>query len=1150
MLVMPTARCPKCRFEIAFETDATGIVCSQCGAKFKLKAVPKTAPPTPSRPTVRKAVVVENDADDEPIANSVRSEKPKKRKVRKNSVRLSKWHVGGAAAMVIAAIVTTLYLAWPFGGGGEGGAGTAEIQSPVDADSHFGSFAPSVKIEDPSKPKPFEVVAPKDWNVQVDPSKSPPLKLDPTFAIVSADEPVISRGEGRYLIRSGKKYDSVVPEPVLDITTNQPIGEYHGLLPLVWSPFLSPDGHYLIGPDPAYGQPATFNEGKLFVWKLGAKDPPAQMFLKGVLLWADFTGPREFSTVMIDDSIQTPTYTFAVWDVVTAKVLRQAPLEERDVTYTRANQNPSYKFNVAETFGMGKVVLHYTPAPCLGTVSPGGRYVFLGSVAGISVIEVSTGKVVGRLPVRLAERCRDDFRGFGFNSDGTELRAVLKCDTSNQSMTRSEPALHFVTWDIATGRMKTFHKMLTYQTGDNCAGPIYDGPEPDTFVIATCDPSKATLIPTLMKYIKQNQSSPAFRPAPGVMISTGPFVFPRSLSHVLYGHYGKSYLAAGLATALPLKIKPPVVMPTDLVVFAQTLTDRPTEDAPMHLFADANPRPKPVTPDRTAIAVPAAAVTWSVSVAGETAPPAFDHQGRFDRWPDAWGESEAAVIRSGTAPTANALRHVEWVRHDLKTGVAAAPVVLWPWASCKPLAREIIMPMVAALTRGGERLALCDPDDASRIDVFDDKGKWLTGFHPSVKSRVEWLAWCTPTRLLTKANHRVTGWEMPACKAMFEIADFPDSPLLPPSRTWMARAMADRVEFFDTATGRTLGRCTATTPGNWRHTSLSLDGRTLVRVTEGYPSIPDEPKSPLGSRVRTWDLATGQERPAVFFDRIIDYRTGWSGPRRMVVPNRAPINLGNGFIRTTCDLYDIDAGAIVATFGPPKNHGEPSDSKERPLQSDPFGRWWVTISGSLSPHFRPTRFDQSNVPESGNYPFRSGVPIRVRVELDGHATLAAQRLAAGLQRSGYTIAPDGWLLEATATSVDTQELLKSSPTDEVGQPLPKLVIAWRLMDPKGRLAWEGDRTEMHWNMRKSRYFTGSSSDDEIKTGGLAEKPKFYVNNFHFKGRSAHAAIVEEIGSQQASGMSLPKSFPRVLLEVGSSYTPTPIRGEYTVPAPK
>src|SRR5581483_5261965 len=173
-------------------------------------------------------------------------------------------------------------------------------------------------------------------------------------------------------------------------------------------------------------------------------------------------------------------------------------------------------------------------------------------------------------------------------------------------------------------------------------------------------------------------------------------------------------------------------------LYAMTADAAALRDKASAALAAAAPRPAPAKADRAAARTgPASAGPWAVPAPPAAAPAPLGPDARLPRWPDAWAERQVAFVDFTMRSNGTDVRYeVSWTRHDPAAG---APTVLWPWADRDPGAQPRPEDVRAALTPDGETLALRDPADPKRLDVWDATGRRLTGFVAYPDREVEWL---------------------------------------------------------------------------------------------------------------------------------------------------------------------------------------------------------------------------------------------------------------------------------------------------------------------------------------------------------------------------------------------------------------------------
>src|SRR5205814_259794 len=137
-------------------------------------------------------------------------------------------------------------------------------------------------------------------------------------------------------------------------------------------------------------------------------------------------------------------------------------------------------------------------------------------------------------------------------------------------------------------------------------------------------------------------------------------------------------------------------------------------------------------------------------------------------------------------------------------------------------------------------------------DVWDAGGQRLLGLVPYPDYPLVWVGWSANGRLLTAGRGKLTAWEVPAGRAVFEVEGQYAGPVhLEPGRRWLVAAtFPGPIDVLAADTGACLGRCSADNYGyRCAQLALSPDGTRLVRAL-----------SAVSANLAVWDLTTG--RPA------------------------------------------------------------------------------------------------------------------------------------------------------------------------------------------------------------------------------------------------------------------------------------------------
>jgi hypothetical protein len=528
------------------------------------------------------------------------------------------------------------------------------------------------------------------------------------------------------------------PLQVKDLRTGEVAGRFAWKAPAWARPRLSPDARFLVGPDNKPGCPATVKDGLLFVWKRETAAPTGELKVPGPVVWLDFVADDNIAVLALADP---PV--LQLWDVASAKLERSVALPRGEFT---APASDPFTLRPAPPDART-----YAPDPALGTVSPGGSYVALGGATAVHVVSLKDGKLAGslRLPRKRLwpsgkpgnQRCE----GLTFSTDGGELHALVQAGQG-----------WLVTWSMATG-------LAISQTDlDNKGfhGPPLSGPEPGTVIVPSWQFDAAIVDKTL-----REPAGLPYYTAAVVDTRNGAVLAPLALLPLRRSGDGVFALNA-------VKFAPPLPLPPSLAGQKTLSADQKLRLADARVLYVASldreairrqqaaqphdaARPPARPGNRTGLAAgkPAPPSAWSrppappEPVAGlvgafhvPNSPPLFGDAvvgfvSSYRRLNDGkLIESLRPKAQTGNGEAAKQLdaaykfpSGVHWHRYDLRTGKPAGPVVeLWTWAT-SPLTGAVYdfgtAPAAAAMTRDGSRLALRDPADAARVDVWDSSGR-------------------------------------------------------------------------------------------------------------------------------------------------------------------------------------------------------------------------------------------------------------------------------------------------------------------------------------------------------------------------------------------------------------------------------------------
>jgi hypothetical protein len=543
------------------------------------------------------------------------------------------------------------------------------------------------------------------------------------------------------------------------------------------------------------------------------------------------------------------------------------------------------------------------------------------------------------------------------------------------------------------------------------------------------------------------------------------------------------------------------------------------------------PRPEPEKVDRSALISPSAPKAWEVPIdaAPDNAPALVAtytvKDGADFVVPWAGGSAMSAVIVR-RVDTPRGRYSLQWQRVDMTTGKGDEPVPLWP--SILPPG-QVPPPagsgsIVADQTFDGSRLALRDAANAGRTDIWDKSGKRLHGFLPYGKDgSLDGLFWAGDSRLITIGGGKVTGWEIPGPKAVFELTGYGGAYAVSPGRKWIALQYDKQIDLFETATGKPLGRLSQANPAGkpWHGFAVSPDGTQLAAVELVRPGYNEKPGI-WGYSI--WDLRTGQAQRT---DRLFagsgarpGHHVMWLAPRLL---------LAGG-----ADVIDLDARAVTATLGL---------NATRPLAS-PDGRYWGARS-DRTPANPDQQLPMETVvaaslddtvrtlprPAFADVVFREGQTVEVVSETGDGSRDAVIRSHVGqlLGAEGYGVGRGGWRIRVTGKRGGSSGTLSTPKGDKIS--IPSVSWTIQLVDPAGTVHWEGSASG-GFDLNHSKYRTGK---EELGPGPFGGS----VTHFNFGARDPVEAMSEEAWDNFLDGLKS-LSYPRVLARVNGKVVRLPI----------
>jgi WD40 repeat protein len=969
-------------------------------------------------------------------------------------------------------------------------------------------------------------LAPARWAGAPDPPAKRADPPPPEFARFYQGSPLFASGDGPYFvlftgdwagsgeIARAKDDNGLGVEEgnsprqfvrLMDLRTGKQAARFSWRVPL-WHPCrLSPEGTYIVGPNPAFPAASLANDGLLIAWKREAPEPVTRMKMPGKVAWMDFLDDNRFGVLTFD-----PSPVLQVWDLAASKPVQSVSLPEEELPVPRAyNEAP------------GKAEpLAFTPRSVAGAVSPGGHQVALGGLKHIFVIAGDGILGALRWPA-LVNRTKTpesrDYMSLGFSPDGRELISVLNVD--DRTIT------YLARWSMETGRVRGICRMTAGPgKGAVYGGPPLPGPAPGTLILprsllgfqgegdrpgAILDASDGSLVAKLRHVTVRVLDGGASRlvygsfeheTRPDIDQKTPPWKKDPDAGKLTAEERRQWEGRAKLGTAI-------YVAPIDRAPFAERLVARAADD-----------RPPAGQPDRTGLVVSKAEppAAWEPLPApaaplaeARSVPNVLESRPYFGLTHVAFLDGRKKLEDAGPQAGLN------WHRVDLRKEAAPSiSVPLWPWATA-PGAKDDFdaaktVP-AAAMSNDGEMLALRDPSNPARVDVWRATGERIAGFRPYDTRPIDWVSWSPGGRLLTLGDGKLTGWDAATARAVYEVAGDYRLPVEPArGRRWLVVSCNGRLDLLDAETGRCLGRIpTGDTPADpYQSLALSPDGTVLALCCRGDAERFRQAPFPGFGLLRAWNLTTGKEQEPIVLQRLF----GWpiflpdngrvlmargtydlaSGLPAEVFNFYGPLGLGPDGRLWTFDLPNPDAPARPA---PPPVPGKP------PAAPGPAGDPKATRGNLRAIDFAPKT---AGKPLDRAWLCDKRSPISVEVDVgDAQRSLKmAQNMVARLMAEGFTVGPGGFRLKAREREVVTN--LSGAHAPFLGnQPVPGIEVTWSLHGPNGTQVWR---------LHKLAEFTGQSryAKGSRKTGKRIGMMEEVVTEYDFGGRNPREALLEEL----------------------------------------
>jgi hypothetical protein len=897
---------------------------------------------------------------------------------------------------------------------------------------------------------------------------------------------VFAAGRPLLLVAGGKSGEAPA---VWDLASGKKLGEFSKAAPIDRLTRLSPDG----------GRIACYDSGgaagTIDVWEAGGDRPAARLKPAGGVFWFDFMPD---SRRLAAHCIGTEDQRLQVWDVTGGRAISDAALPANLFPHpgTAAKANPRTGRGRSRPGDPPSPVMpprNPKPDPYAGAVSPGGRYVALSTSGRFVLVSVADCQVAGDLPWQDGQW---RVRAAQFSADGLEFQAILYLPKTGMHG-REEPAqggrLHC--WEMEKG---TSVVDVTLST-PLAAGPILTGPDAGSLVVSG-NYDWALPAPGSLQATPESAGMVVDR-GTGAVLAKLPFCpvarltdgrlagyEPNRVVADKYGHFVVDDKAGRFAVCT--KPDPASLAGPADEARAELQGLPPAKDGDRSAVRAVEPQPPAAwsVPARAAVAPGALVASVPVPAPGVLLVAA----------------NRAAVVTQSRHEQPKAHLNTEVTYLDLQKGTAGGETlvlrtILENAAPNGPQVQKGAGPYFGDLSPSGA-IVLRDPDDPRRVDARDGSGKWIAGLRP-YNQILDWAGWSADGKLLTLGGGQLTAWELPSCKAVYEMNCGRDAKvIMTPDHTLAVVATAGRLDVLDAATGECRGRLDA--PGQLLSLALSADGQHLAAL---FAARRGAGLRPGWREVRAWSLADGRSE-GVAPVAALNSRLQWAGPRQVLVGG--------------VSLVDLEVGWATALLQAPAGR--------MPLAVSPDDRLWYLVTETLpqgtdrqSIRDRALRIAQGKPadltgptrlvaatrppPAGGELVFGPKVPLRLEVEFDGpsHKAAAVAAWTACARDMGFTVGDGGWTLKMSAREQETNTTMDFGPGGSLLQVrVPMVSGKAELVAPDGTVVQTSSFTQ-RFPGRASKYFK-KKQDVVVGPNGR------WIELYDFRGQDPKTAMADEV----------------------------------------
>jgi hypothetical protein len=456
--------------------------------------------------------------------------------------------------------------------------------------------------------------------------------------------------------------------------------------------------------------------------------------------------------------------------------------------------------------------------------------------------------------------------------------------------------------------------------------------------------------------------------------------------------------------------------------------------------------------------------------------------------------------------------------------------------------------MAFDMSHDGKLFAVGNWEAHDRVDIWTNQGKKLFSFLPcGAGTLVDWVGFTAEGNLLVVGGGEVTAWQLmdDSARGIYRTSGggYRAPCYLISNRHLLFASRGRSFDIVDVTTGQCRNRLGIEHDGLIFQIAPSLDGQSVAALyckQEQWAShLRHRRTSGRGNAmIAIWNLDSGEAKQA-YWGGDSFARVAWLRPDALCVCATHSRLLDLQLQTVTLAYHSLSAGGVGLGTTPDGRiwmrdvMGGLDDDKHlgRLINSFPGGgvlAIWkpVTLTGT------PTEDEAVHLADHREIVLLKEKPIRLDIDLGNPewGEKHGQEIADELQRRGFTLGPDGFVLRVRPRVVGSGNYMEvREGRSRKNEEIPKVEYSWQFLDDEGRLIFS-TTTEGQFGSLRSKYSEAS--------GGL-------YKNYDFGRKPMKEAVAEEI-REKGEGLNMPFGIPpQIRFLGGDKYTEYPLKTNWT-----